>query len=74
MLKDVIINHLSKRIESGELSNDDLVEIIKLIGEDYLNLKTIPKYAADNKMSYPGAAKNKNRIEIFGIKFIIDND
>ena len=74
MIKDTIINHLSQRIESGELSNNDLVEIIKLIGGDYLNLKTIPKFAADNKMSYPGAAKQKSRVDLFGVKFIICND
>lgn len=73
MLKDTIINHLSQRIEAGELSNNDLVEIIKLIGNDYLGLKTIPDFAKAHKMTYPGAAKQKGKIELFGTKFIIDN-
>ena len=36
-------NFVGRKIQNNELSNDDLVELIKLCG-DYLNLKTIPDY------------------------------
>lgn len=44
-------NFVWRKIQNNELSNDDLVELIKLCG-DYLNLKTMPDYAKDEKISY----------------------
>lgn len=67
-----LLKFVSNKFESGELDNNSLVELIKLAG-DYLQLKSIPQYAKDNKMSYPGAAKFRNPIELFGQKFIVDN-
>lgn len=72
MLVNKICEHLGKRIESGELKNNDLVQIIELCG-NYLNLQTISDYAKENGISYNGAKKFRNPIEIFGVKFIIDN-
>ena len=69
-----LLNFISLKHEAGELNDQDLVSIIKLCGEDYLNLKTISKYATDNNMSYPGAKKFRNPVTIFGVKFIIDNE
>lgn len=67
-----LLNFVSQKYEAGELDNESLVKLIKLAG-DYLNLKTIPKYAKDNNMSYPGAAKFRRVIELFDVKFIIEN-
>jgi hypothetical protein len=70
-MKDIIL----KRFYEGSLSNDDLVELIKLAG-DLLNLKTIPDYCKDAGMSYQGARKDtqtRTNVEIFNVKFIIDN-
>lgn len=66
---------VGRKIQNNELSNDDLVELIKLCG-DYLNLKTIPDYAKAEKISYPGVLKRKNIeiIKIFNTKYVIDND
>ena len=63
------------KIQNNELSNDDLVELIKLCG-DYLNLKTIPDYAKAEKISYPGVLKRKNIeiVKIFNTKYVIDNE
>lgn len=44
-------NFVGRKIQNNELSNDDLVELIKLCG-DYLNLKTIPDYAKAEKIRY----------------------
>lgn len=74
-------NHAKKIIEyafkvaiKGEISNRELVQIIERIGVDLLNLKSIQKYADDNGISYNGAKKCRNVIELFGNKYIIDND
>ena len=70
-----INDFISKKIQTNELSNDDLVELIKLCGA-YLNLRTIPDYAKDEKISYPGVLKRKNIeiVKIFNTKYVIDND
>ena len=70
------LQKLGQSIQSGQWSNDGLVELIKLSGE-FLNLKTIPDYCTDTGMSYQGAMKptSKRKIEIlFNVKFVIDND
>lgn len=66
---------VGKKIQNNELSNDDLVELIKLCGS-YLNLKTIPDYAKAEKISYPGVLKRKNIeiVKIFNTKYVIDNE
>jgi hypothetical protein len=72
LLVNKICEHLSERIEAGQLSNEDLVKIIEHVG-GYLNLQSISNYAATNKMSYNGVKKFRNVQEIFKTKFVIDN-
>jgi len=64
---------ISNNFETGKLNNSDLIQIIELCGM-YLNLKTIPEYAMQNKMSYNGVKKFRNIVKIFGCKFVVDND
>lgn len=73
MIVNTICEHLSKRIESGELSNKDLVQIIEHVGS-YLNLQTISDYAKENNISYNGAKKYRYKVVLFNTKFIIDNN
>jgi hypothetical protein len=73
MLINTICDHLERRIHAGELSNDDLVQIIELCGR-YLNLQTISDYARDNNISYNGAKHNRQVRQLFNVKFIIDNE
>lgn len=73
MLINTISEHLSKRIMNGELTNDELVQLIELIG-GYLNLRTVADYARESGISYNGAKKFRQVKKIFGVKFIIDND
>lgn len=73
MLINTIQQHLAKRVEADELTNEDLVQLIEQLGS-YLNLQTIPAYAKQNNMSYNGAKKFRKVVVIFGEKFIIDND
>ena len=51
MLVNTICDHLSQRIVSGQLTNDEIVQIIEHIG-GYLNLQTIAAYAHNHKLSY----------------------
>lgn len=61
-----------QKFQDGELDNSTLVQLIELAGQ-FLNLKTIPDYAKANNMSYNGVKHNRNVIELFNTKFIIDN-
>ena len=55
------------------MSNEFLVELIKL-GGSFLNLQTIPNYAKENNLSYPGVVKTRHIETIFNVKFVIDNN
>lgn len=66
------LNKLGQSIQSGKWSNTGLVQLIELAGM-YLNIKTIPDYAKDQRITYNGAKKRINPITIFNVKFIIDN-
>ena len=66
------LNKLGQSIQLGKWSNTGLVQLIELAGM-YLNIKTIPDYAKDQKITYNGAKKRQEPTEIFGVKFIIDN-
>ena len=59
-------------IHKNELSPLDLVQLFEQ-SNCYMNLKTIPQYAKDNNISYNGAKKCRNIIELFGIKFVQDD-
>ncbi len=72
-LKDKILINIHKGMDNNMLSNDDLVQIIEQCGM-YLNLSTIPDYVKKHNISYNGAKKFRNKAELFGVKFIIDND
>ena len=70
---ELIRNRLGECIHNGELANEDLVEIFKLVGQ-ILNIKTLSDYARDNKISYQGALKRKLQTFNFGsLKLVTDN-
>lgn len=64
---------LNLKMYDGDFTNDDLVQFIESAGK-YLNLQTIPDYAKDNNLSYNGVKKYRKIVEIFNVKFVIDND
>ena len=70
---DKIEEYIYKSILSNELKEMDLVQLIERINT-YTNLKTVSNYANDNNISYNGAKNNRKVIELFGVKFICDND
>lgn len=64
---------VSDKFMANELDNSSLVELIELAGV-YLNLKTPADYARANNLSYQGVVKCRRVQNIFGVKFVIDND
>jgi hypothetical protein len=71
-MKEKILNRLSELIETNQLNNEDLVQIIEHVG-GYLNLETISEYAKNNNLSYNGVKKCRKIIKLFNVKFVIDN-
>lgn len=63
---------LEKSIQEGKWNNEGLVQLIELAGL-YLNIKTIPEYAKQNKLSYNGVKKCRKITILFNTKFVIDN-
>jgi hypothetical protein len=72
-LKDKIILNIMKGMENNMLSNNDLIEIIEAAGS-FLNLRTISDYAKQNNKSYNGVKNFREKIELFNVNFVIDND
>jgi hypothetical protein len=77
-LADKIKEALGIRLQKCELTNLEMVEIIEQVG-CYLNLRTVSDYAKFNNITYNGALqrienKKVSTIELFNVKFIIDNE
>jgi len=77
-LHNIIKEHLGKRLHNVELTNDEMVSIMDLVGS-YLNLCTIANYATLNKISYNGVLERikSGKIkdyQLFGVRFVIDNE
>ena len=68
-----LLKFVHDKFMNNELNNDSLLELIQLSGL-FLNIQTIPDYAKTHNMSYEGAKKFRNVQEIFGVKFVIEND
>jgi len=68
-----IKSRLSHYFETGQLSNDDMINIIEHCG-DYLNIMTRTAYSKATGTSYNGAKKHRANRVIFGRTFVIDND
>jgi hypothetical protein len=77
-LADKINQHLDERVQKGELSNLDMISIVENVCQ-YFNLATYSDYGKRKGLSYNGVksrieTKKVQEIELFGIKFVIDND
>ena len=69
---DKLLKFVSDKFLNNELDNQSLIELIQLSG-DYLNMRTIADYAKQEKMSYEGVKRFRPTTEIFGVKFVIEN-
>lgn len=67
---DKIEEYVYKTLCKNEL---DIVQVFERLSI-YANLKTISNYAKDNKLSYNGVKKNRKIINLFGCKFVADNN
>lgn len=72
-LGEKILRNIHIGMEKGLLNNDDLLQFIEDAGM-YLNLMTLPAYAKYRGISYNAAKSNKNKVQLFGVKFIAEND
>jgi histidinol phosphatase-like PHP family hydrolase len=72
-LTDTICNRLTYYITNGQLSNDDLVQIIEHTGS-YLNLATRSEWKRQTGKCYNTAKKYRRNVRLFGATFVIDND
>ena len=68
-----ICDFVTEKTMQGELSNNDLVQLIEVAGA-FLNLQTISDYAKSKNLSYNGVKNYREVVEIFNTKFVIDNE
>ena len=71
--EELMITKFDKYVFGNGASNDFLIQIIESAGS-YLNLLTISDYAKEHNLSYNGVKNNRDIIEIFNVKFVIDNN
>lgn len=77
-LTDKINEHLSIRVQNGELDNENMISIIDNVGS-YLNLMTISAYGKLEGLTYNGVldrikSGKIKEFNLFGVKFVIDNN
>ena len=58
---------------NGELSNDDLVELIKHLGA-YGNVMSVKDYSNENGITVQGVYNHRNVVSLWGFKFVVEND
>ena len=71
--EQVMLDRFVGYVSTHEVSNEFLVQLIELSGL-FLNIQTIPDYAKNNKLSYNGVKNNRQIVNLFNVKFVIDND
>ena len=72
-IENEVLERYAKYLHNQNPSVDFLVQIIELSGS-HLNLETISDYCRRTGMSYNGAKNHRQIIELFGVKYIIDNE
>lgn len=68
-----LISFVEDKFIAGELDNNSLLQLFEVMGQ-YLNLETIPNYAKRTGLTYNGVKCTRMIKEIFGVKFVIDNE
>jgi hypothetical protein len=63
-----------KSVIEGKWSNEGLVSLLKLITDDYLQLKKVVNYSKNNNITPQGARKFRDVIKIDNFSFISDNE
>ena len=70
---DKLCDFVQDKFIAGELDNNSLLQLFEVMGQ-YLNLQTIPDYAKRTGLTYNGVKSTRTIKEIFGVKFVIDNE
>jgi len=68
------IQAFGQSVMDGKWSNDALVSLLKVITDEFLNVKTISNYAENHKMTSQWARQKPDVFKIDGVQFIPDND
>jgi phosphotransferase system IIB component len=69
-----IKKRLHEVIQSGELENHEIIQLIELLGS-YLNLETMASRSKRLNIDYNCVKKSSiYKIELFGVKFVIENN
>ena len=58
---------------NDELSTDDLVELIKYLGA-YGNVMSVKDYSNQNGITVQGVYNHRNVVDLWGFKFVVEND
>lgn len=58
---------------NDELSNNNLVELIKHLGA-YGNVKNVKDYSDKNGITVQGVYNHRNVVNLWGFKFVVEND
>lgn len=67
------IAKFGQSVLDGNWSNDGLVSLLKVITDDFLQLKRISHFSKDNKITTQGARKYRPVVKIDGFQFLVDN-
>lgn len=68
-----LIDRLSRYIYTHDVSNRCMVEMIKLLGS-FLNIQKVSDYSKEFAISPQGIYKCREVEDIWGYKFVIDNE
>ena len=68
-----LCDFVTEKTMNGEFTNEDLIQFIEVAGA-FLNLQTISDYSKAKNLSYNGVKNHRQVIEIFNVKFVIDNE
>lgn len=69
-----IQNRLHEVIQNGELDNNEIIQLIELLGA-YLNIETMANRAKRLNIDYNCVKKSSvYKVDMFGVKFVVDND
>ena len=68
-----LCDFVTEKTMNGEFTNEDLIQFTEVAGA-FLNLQTISDYSKAKNLSYNGVKNHRQVIEIFNVKFVIDNE
>ena len=72
-LQKDILNNIEQSAFNGQLSDTFWVELFKLT-EAYSGIKSVKRYATNNKITPQAVYKYRNIFQCFDCKFVIDKD